>query len=126
MLPIDPSTYSFDPLFLNALIGMLISKAKDSSHPALRWISHTTPVAARLANAVLATLTAAGMALSYTTAEDGSLSIMISGITTASVFTFLWTASKNYFAQSVTGGGYDLWKQIEEFMKNHPPPPEVE
>ena len=122
----DPSLLQINPLFINALVGMLVCKAKESNHPALRWITDATPVIARLVNATLATITAAGMALTYNTAADGSLSITLSGITTASGFTFLYMAGQNYFAQAVAGGGYDLVKQIKEFMQNHPTLPEVD
>jgi hypothetical protein len=103
MLPIDPSTYSFDPIFMNGIIGMLVQKMKATKHPLLMWISESTPGIARAVNVVLAAFSASLMALTYTTADDGSIAVTVSGITFQSVCTFLWTVAKNFGAQSVAG-----------------------
>lgn len=115
MLPIDTSTYSFDPLFINAAMGALINMAKHSTHPALRWINDATPWVTRVVHSLIASLSAAGMTLSYATADDGSMSITLAGITLASVGTFSFTALKNFMTQAGTSGMLDMARWMREF-----------
>jgi hypothetical protein len=118
MLPIDPSTYSFDPIFMNGIIGMLVQKMKATKHPLLMWISESTPGIARAVNVVLAAFSASLMALTYTTADDGSIAVTVSGITFQSVCTFLWTVAKNFGAQSVAGGALELYQDMKRRKEN--------
>jgi len=115
LLPIDTSTYSFDPLFINAAMGALINMAKHSTHPALRWINDATPWVTRVVHSLIASLSAAGMTLSYATADDGSMSITLAGITLASVGTFSFTALKNFMTQAGTSGMLDMARWMREF-----------
>lgn len=115
MLPIDTSTYSFDPLFINAAMGALINMAKHSTHPALRWINDATPWITRIVHSLIAALSAAGMTLSYATADDGSMSITLAGITFAGVGTFIFTALKNFMTQAGTSGMLDMMRWMREF-----------
>lgn len=118
MLPIDPSTYSFDPLVFNAMLGMVVEKMKQTNHPLLKWISESTPGIARIVNIVVAAFSASLMALTYTTADDGSLSVTVSGITFQGVFTFFWTALKNFGMQSAAGAGLEIYQDVQRRKEN--------
>ena len=118
MLPIDLSTYSFDSIFVNGIVGMLVEKMKQTKHPLLMWISESTPGIARLVNIVVAAFSASLMALSYTTAADGSLSVTVSGITFQGLYTFVWTVVKNFGAQSVAGGALELYQDMKRRKEN--------
>lgn len=115
MLPIDTSTYSFDPLFINAAMGALINAAKHSNRPYLQWIDEATPWVSRTVHATIAAFSAAGMTLSYATADDGSMSITLAGITFASMGSFLFTAGKNFMMQAGTSGLLDAFRWMREF-----------
>ncbi len=115
MLPIDTSTYSFDPLFINAAVGALINSAKHSDRPYLHWINDATPWVTRTLHAAIAAFSAAGMTLSYTTADDGSMSVTLAGITLASVGSFAFTATKNFMMQAGTSGAMDAFRWMREF-----------
>lgn len=113
-LPIDFSTYSFDPLFVNAVIGIGVNAAKNSEHPWMRWISDATPHVSRSVQACLAAISAAGMTISYTTADDGSMAVTVAGITVAGVMSFVVTASKNMMVQMGTSGAIDAVRRMKE------------
>lgn len=114
MLPIDTSTYSFDPLFINIAAGALVNVAKHSDHPLFKWISDATPWVSRSLHTMVAAISAAGMTISYATAEDGSMSITLAGITFTSVATFLFTSLKNFLGQAGTSVFMDgVRRQIE-------------
>lgn len=115
MLPIDTSTYSFDPLFINGAVGALINMAKHSDRPYLRWINDATPWMSRAVHATIAAFSAAGMTISYATADDGSMSVTLAGITFASVAGFTFTALKNFMAQAGTSGMIDMARWMREF-----------
>lgn len=115
MLPIDTSTYSFDPLFINAAMGMLVNLAKHSDHPAFRWIDDASPWITRAVHSLIAAISAAGMTLSYTTAEDGTMAVTLAGISVASIAGFLFTAGKNFMAQAGTSGMIDMMRWMREF-----------
>lgn len=102
MLPIDTSTYSFDPLYISVATGAVVNVAKHSDHPMLKWISETTPWVARSLHTFLAAISAAGMTLSYTTADDGTLAVTLAGISFASIGGFAFTAMKNFLGQAGT------------------------
>lgn len=115
MLPIDTSTYSFDPLFINAVVGWAVNSAKHSDNPLFRWIDDATPWITRSVHALIAAFSAAGMTISYATADDGSMSITLAGITLAGISSFLFTAGKNYLAQAGTSGAIDVFRWMKEF-----------
>lgn len=115
MLPIDTSTYSFDPLFINAAMGALVNIAKHSDRPYLRWINEATPWVTRSVHSLIAAISAAGMTLSYATADDGTMAITIAGISFASVVTFAFTALKNFMTQAGTSGVLDMMRWMREF-----------
>jgi len=115
VLPIDTSTYSFDPLFINAAMGALVNTLKHSDSPYWRWINEATPWVSRTVHAIIAAFSAAGMTLSYATADDGSMSVTLAGITLASVGGFLFTATKNFMMQAVTSAGIDAFRWMREF-----------
>ncbi|TXH54872.1 MAG: hypothetical protein E6Q97_09965 [Desulfurellales bacterium] len=96
MLPFDTSTYSFDPIAINAIVVWLIQQMKKSD--ALGFIGDNTPNATRLISAIGASLTAAGM--SWTWNADGGV-LTITGISAASVAVFGWSVAKNYLFQHV-------------------------
>lgn len=118
MLPIDLSTYSFDSIFVNGIVGMLVEKMKQTKHPLLMWISESTPGIARIVNVLAAAFSASLMALSYTTEADGSLSVTVSGITFQGLYTFVWTVAKNFGAQSVAGGALELYQDMKRRKEN--------
>ena len=115
MLPIDTSTYSFDPLFINAAMGVLVNMAKHSDHPAFRWIDEATPWATRAVHSLIAAISAAGMTISYTTSADGTMAVTLAGISFASVGAFLFTAAKNFMTQAGTSGVLDMMRWMREF-----------
>ena len=115
MLPIDTSTYSFDPLFINAIMGALVNRVRHSDSPYWRWINEATPGITHGVHVIIAAFSAAGMTMSYATADDGTLAVTVAGISFASVGGFLFTAVKNYMAQAGTSGVIDMMRWMREF-----------
>ena len=115
MLPIDTSTYSFDPLFINAAMGVAVNMAKHSEHPAFRWIDDASPWITRAVHSLIAAISAAGMTISYTTAADGTMAVTLAGISFASVGAFAFTAAKNFMTQAGTSGMLDMARWMREF-----------
>lgn len=116
-LPLDFSTYSFDPLYVNGFLGLFVNVAKHSKRPWLRWINDSTK---RFVHAMIAAVTAAGMSLSYATADDGSWTITLSGITLAGIASFLFTVLKNLGTQgivSTAADGLRLLVEVNERLK---------
>jgi len=99
MLPIDFSTYSVNSLVLSGILGVVIGWAKQSKSPSLDWISDKTPQVARLVSVMVASLSAAGMTLSYSPTGDGTYTATVTGISIASAMTFVWQIVANYFLQ---------------------------
>jgi len=99
MLPIDFSTYSVNSLVLSGILGVVIGWAKQSKNPNLDWISDKTPQVARLVSVMIASLSAAGMTLSYSPTGDGTYTATVTGISAASALTFGWQIISNYFLQ---------------------------
>ncbi len=99
MLPIDFSTYSQNSIILSGILGVVIGWAKKSNRSELNWISDKTPQVARLVSGIVASLSAAGMSLSYSPSGDGTYTATLAGISVASVLTFIWQVIANYFLQ---------------------------
>lgn len=87
-----------DSVAWNIISVWLIQKLKLS--PSFSWISETTPWISRLLSGFAATLTTAGMSVSWQMV-GGSGTLTISGITYASVAMFVWICVKNYGFQHV-------------------------
>lgn len=96
-------------------MGAIVNMVKHSDRPYLRWINDATPWVTRVVHSFIAALSAAGMTLSYATADDGSMSITLAGITFASLWTFTFTALNNFMAQAGTSGMLDMMRWMREF-----------
>lgn len=96
--PFDPSSYSFDSVALNVLVVWVIQRLKLAEW--FPWVTEATPAMTKLVSVLAATFTAAGMAVSWTV-EQGSGTLVISGITGGSIVTFLWLIVKNVAFQHI-------------------------
>jgi hypothetical protein len=108
--PFDPSSYSFDSVALNAMAAYVIRSMRGSAW--FPWISHYTPRITKITSAVIAAATASLMTVKWEMDQTGAGTFTVSGITLASVLSFVWLLLKNYTFQ---GGGIaimDIWQKV--------------
>lgn len=91
----DPSSYSFDSVAINGLAVWIIQRLK-MSNGVFAFIREGRVV--QIIGALVAALTAAGMAVDWTVA-GGSGTLTITGITVGGVISFLWLTVKNVVFQ---------------------------
>jgi len=106
MLPFDPTAYSLDPIALNLMIGWGLQKLK--TDPRVSWLSEQTPKLLVAIRGVAALATAAGLTISWAYVDSSGGTITISGISLASVSSFLWSIAKNYAFQRAAESHMDV------------------
>jgi hypothetical protein len=99
--------HAMNSLVINAVAGWAISKAKSSNSPWLQWLDASRPVLTTIVSTLVAAITAAGMTITW---DGGSGTLTITGISVASVLTFVWFVVKNQVFQHITMTLMDIRK----------------